>query len=162
MSYPRIVTIGVYGYKEEEFFAALEEAGVDFFCDIRQRRGVRGAAYAFANSQRLQARLAEMDIEYLHRKGLAPPKEIRSVQYAADKSQKVAKRQRDTLSPEFIEAYRRDVLSDFSPAEFLEELPPDTKVVAFFCVERAPEACHRSLVAEKFAQELDIEVEHIR
>lgn len=50
-----VVTIGVYGYTPETFFAALQEAGVDLLCDIRQRRGVRGAEYAFANSQRLQA-----------------------------------------------------------------------------------------------------------
>ncbi len=52
---PRIVTIGVYGFEEEEFFAALANARVDLFCDVRRRRGVRGARYAFANSQRLQA-----------------------------------------------------------------------------------------------------------
>jgi uncharacterized protein (DUF488 family) len=161
MPMPRIVTIGVYGYEEDEFFAALQDAGVDLFCDIRLRRGVRGARYAFANSQRLQARLAEMGIGYLHRKDLAPPKEIRSLQNAADKSQKVAKRQRDTLSPEFIEAYRREILSDFSPSAFVDELPPHVKVVAFFCVERAPEACHRSLVAEQIAADLGLEVEHI-
>ena len=158
----RIVTIGVYGYEEDEFFSALQDAGVDLFCDIRLRRGVRGARYAFANSQRLQARLAEMGIGYLHRKDLTPPKEIRSLQHAADKSQKVAKRQRDTLSPEFIAAYRRETLDDFSPSAFLDELPPDTRVVAFFCVERAPEACHRSLVADKIAQDLGLEVEHIQ
>ena len=99
MAPPRILTIGVYGYDEDEFFAALQEAGVDLFCDIRLRRGVRGAQYAFANSQRLQARLEEMGIAYLHRKDLAPTKEIRSLQFAADDAKKVAKRQRDTLSP---------------------------------------------------------------
>ena len=56
---PRILTIGVYGYSEEAFFQALQVAGVDAFCDIRSRRGVRGATYAFANSKRLQARLAK-------------------------------------------------------------------------------------------------------
>ena len=162
MAKPRIVTIGVYGFTEDEFFNALQEAGVDLFCDIRLRRGVRGADYAFANSQRLKARLAKMGIEYWHRKDLAPSKQVRSVQYAADESQKVAKRQRDALSPEFVAAYRRENLDDFSPSAFLDELPPDVKIVAFFCVERAPEACHRSLVADRFAQDLDLKVEHIR
>lgn len=162
MPKPKIVTIGVYGYEEDEFFAALQEAGVDLFCDIRLRRGVRGADYAFANSQRLQARLAEMGIDYVHRKDLAPTKEIRSLQFAADEAQKVAKRQRDTLSPVFAEAYRNEILADLSPAAFLEELPAGAKVIALFCVERAPEACHRSLVAETIAQELGLEVEHIR
>jgi len=33
----KIVTIGVYGYAEEDFFQALQAAKVDVFCDIRQR-----------------------------------------------------------------------------------------------------------------------------
>jgi len=159
---PRIVTIGVYGYEEEEFFAALANARVDLFCDVRRRRGVRGALYAFANSQRLQARLAEMGIRYLHRQDLAPDNDIRQAQYAVDKSQKVAKRQREVLSPEFITAYGERVLSSFDSRAFVESLPADTQVLAFFCVERAPEACHRLLLAEKLAQDLGLELEHIR
>ena len=37
----QIVTIGVYGFKLDQFFQALQRAGVDTFCDIRWRRGVR-------------------------------------------------------------------------------------------------------------------------
>lgn len=159
---PRIVTIGVYGYAEEEFFAALAEAGVDLFCDVRRRRGVRGAPYAFANSQRLQARLAQMGIRYLHRQDLAPDTDMRQAQYAVDKTQKVAKRQREVLSPEFIAAYREQVLADFDSRAFIESLPPGTQVIALFCVERAPEACHRHLLAEKLANDLGLQVEHIR
>ncbi len=158
---PRIVTIGVYGYDEETFFATLQAAQVDLFCDIRQRRAVRGARYAFANSQRLQTKLAAMGIRYLHAKELAPSKEIRQAQYTVDKAQKVAKRQRTSLDPAFIAAYEQTYLADFSPQAFLDSLPGDTQVIAFFCVERAPEACHRSLVAAKFAKELHLEVEHI-
>ena len=44
---PKIVTIGVYGFDETGFFRALQDAEVDTFCDIRDRRGVRGATYAF-------------------------------------------------------------------------------------------------------------------
>ncbi len=69
---PEFVTIGVYGFDEAGFFQALQDAGVDTFCDIRRRRGVRGSAYAFANSQRLQGRLAELGIRYIYRSDLAP------------------------------------------------------------------------------------------
>ncbi len=61
-----IVTIGVYGRSEADFFDTLQQAHVDLFCDIRARRGVRGSEYTFANSQRLQARLAELGIAYRH------------------------------------------------------------------------------------------------
>lgn len=61
----KIYTIGVYGSTEQEFFNKLIENRIDTFCDIRQRRGVRGSEYAFVNSNRLQNKLAELDIKYV-------------------------------------------------------------------------------------------------
>ena len=158
----KIVTIGVYGFDEERFFQALLAAEVDTFCDIRQRRGVRGAAYAFANSQRLQRRLAELGIRYLYRQDLAPTKAVRASQAEADKAQKVAKRQRTALGEAFILAYRAEILANFDPQSLLDEAGPDAQVLALFCVEREPTACHRSLVADKLRWDLCLEVEHIR
>ncbi|MDE0506367.1 MAG: DUF488 domain-containing protein [Candidatus Poribacteria bacterium] len=140
---PKIVTIGVYGFDESSFFEALREAEVDTFCDIRSRRGLRGATYAFANSQRLQARLADLGIHYIHRKDLAPAKVTRDKQAEADKAAKIAKRKRTVLNEAFIEAYHSDCLSTFEPASLLNDFEVDTQVVALFCVEREPEACHR-------------------
>jgi uncharacterized protein (DUF488 family) len=157
----KLVTIGVYGYTEESFFQALQDARVDVFCDLRQRRGLRGATYAFANSQRLQARLKELGIRYHHRKDLAPTESIRQRQKETDKAGKVAKRQRNVLSQVFVEAYQDEILAPFDPGFLLEEIGPDARIVALFCVEREPEACHRSLVAEKLHQGLGLEVEHI-
>lgn len=158
---PKIITIGVYGFGEEDFFTALQEANVDTFCDIRNRRGVRGATYAFANSVRLQARLAALGIRYLHCKALAPPKAVRDKQATADKADKVAKRERITLSEAFIAAYHTECLAHFEPQNLLDQIEADAQVVALFCVEREPAACHRSLVAEKLATELGLEVEDI-
>ena len=157
----RIVTIGVYGFDEAGFFRALLDAKVDTFCDIRARRGVRGATYAFANSQRLQTRLADLGISYLHRKDLAPSKAMRSKQGEADKTTKTAKRQRAELEQAFIEGYQNECLMDFHPQSLLDDLKPDAQVVALFCVEQEPAACHRSLVADKLGTELSLEVEHI-
>jgi uncharacterized protein (DUF488 family) len=155
------VTIGVYGYEEETFFQTLQAAGVDTFCDLRQRRGVRGARYAFANSQRLQRRLAEMGIRYVHHKELAPTKAIRALQEVADKAEKVPRRQRRTLGAAFKAAYREEILGDFDAAAFVAGLPAGAAVVALFCVEGEPAACHRSLLAEKLQGELAVEVEHL-
>jgi uncharacterized protein (DUF488 family) len=157
----KVTTVGVYGFSEESFFEALQAARVDTFCDVRQRRGVRGAAYAFANSQRLQKRLAELGIRYLHRKDLAPTPAVRQRQQDADKADKVAKRQRTGLSPAFVAAYHEEVLASFEPQSLSDDLPPDTTVVALFCVEREPTACHRSLLADKLARAWQIDVEHI-
>ncbi len=157
----RIVTIGVYGFTEETFFQALQDAGVDVLWDIRLRRGVRGATYAFANSQRLQKRLAELGIAYRHVKELAPTHAIRERQYAADKSAKVAKRQRTQLDPAFIQAYREGVLVRFDPQTLPDALPADAQVIALLCVEREPAACHRSLVAAHLHTALGWPVEHL-
>lgn len=157
----KIVTIGVYGFDEASFFEALCNVGVDTFCDIRSRRGVRGATYAFANSIRLQKRLAELGIRYIYRKDLGPTKAVREKQAAADKETKTAKRKRTVLGEAFTEAYHTECLTAFEPQSLLDELESDAKVVALFCVETAPEACHRSLVADKLAETLNLEVENI-
>ena len=158
---PIIVTIGVYGSDEAGFFNALQQAGVDTFVDIRSRRGVRGAAYAFANSQRLQARLDELGIRYLHRPDLAPGPETRGQQYAADKAGKTAKRQRTVLDPVFAAAYRQERLAGFDSRQFLADLGPEAQVLALFCVEREPAACHRSLLATRLQRDLGLPVKHL-
>ena len=104
----KIVTIGAYGFDKESFFQALQDAGVDTFCDIRRRRGVRGSAYAFANSQNLQRRLGELDMDYVYIKELAPSKEIREKQKLEDKQLGIAKRSRMMLGHAFVEAYEQE------------------------------------------------------
>jgi uncharacterized protein (DUF488 family) len=156
-----LVTIGVYGSDEASFFGALQQAGVDTFVDVRARRGVRGAAYAFANSQRLQARLAELGIRYVHRPDLAPSPEARGQQYAVDKTNRTAKRQRTVLDPAFAAAYRQERLAGFDSRQFVAGLGPEARVVALFCVEREPAACHRSLLATRLRRDLGLAVRHL-
>ncbi len=62
----RLATIGVSGFDRESFLGALGNAEVDLLLDVRQRRGVRGSEYAWANAKRLQAALAEAGIAYSH------------------------------------------------------------------------------------------------
>lgn len=159
---PKIVTLGVYGFSEEEFFGALRTAGVDTFCDVRARRGLRGPLYRFANSAYLQKRLAEMRIRYLHMKELAPSGDVRSMQDDADKTTGIPKRKRLVLSETFTRSYEQERLADFDAARFLDQIGPEAKTVCLFCVEGQPEACHRSLLAGKLKQELGLEVEDIR
>lgn len=157
----RVVTIGVYGFTAESFFAALQQAGVDTFCDLRRRRGVRGAAYSFANSKRLQERLQELGIRYVHQLALAPPDALRRRQHEADARAGEAKRQRQALAPAFVAAYEEEVLAGFTPQQWLESLGQGTRVVALFCVEREPQACHRSLVAARLHETLGLPVQHL-
>lgn len=157
----KFVTIGAYGFTEESFFRTLQIFKVDTFCDIRQRRGIRGATYAFANSRRLQEQLSQLGIRYFHFQDLAPTKAIRERQRLADKANKIAKRQRNALDPAFVEAYLDEVLGTFDLQLMLEKIGPESKVVALFCVEREPTACHRSLVADRLKCNFGLTVEHI-
>ena len=161
MSRPKITTIGVYGSSETSFFAALRAAGVDTFCDIRARRGVRGSEYAFVNSKRLQTKLAELGIRYFHLKELAASEALRQRQKAADKVDHIAKRKRMELSESFVSGYRDECLRNFDSRKFLEQLGGEARVVVLFCVERAAAACHRSLLAQRLQHDLGLEVVHL-
>ena len=156
-----LLTIGAFGYDDKSFFGALQKANVDTFCDIRQRRGVRGAKYAFVNSKRLQQRLAEMGIRYLHIKELAPTARVREAQKQADKAGGVAKRERTELSPAFVEAYRHECLASIERDTVLSRLPPDAERIALFCVEEQPEACHRSVAADWLRANKNLTVKHL-
>ena len=157
----RVATIGVYGFDADRFRAALQRTGVGLVVDVRERRGVRGSEYAWANSQRLQAMLADAGIEYRHRKDLAPTTELRHLQYAEDDRLGVGKRSRVELAPEYTRRYLAEILDRVALDEFAAELPTDS-VTALLCVERDPEACHRSLIAARLAAEHGAEVVHLR
>ncbi len=156
-----VCTIGVYGFTADAFLAALRDAGVRLVVDVRQRRGVRGPEYAWANSARLQAALAGAGIGYSHHKELAPTTELRKLQYAEDARQGVGKRSRELLAPAYVERYTREILGRANLSELVEELPEDG-ASALLCVERDPEACHRSLIAARLAAEHGLPVTHLR
>ena len=155
-----ISTIGVYGFDREAFLAALAAAGVDVLVDVRQRRGVRGSEYAWANSRRLQAALADAGIGYRHMKELAPTTEMRQLQYREDARRGEGKRSRTVLAPAYVDGYTEQILdrADLSPlVELAERGHP-----ALLCVERDPEACHRSLIVARLERDHGIAAGHIR
>ena len=156
-----VATVGVYEATLDSFLAALDAAGVRQVLDVRQRRGVRGREYAWANAQRLQAALAAAGIEYRHHKELAPTTELRQLQYAEDELQGVGKRSRAVLAPAYAERYVREILDEADLDAVVAELPSDG-IAALLCVERDPEACHRSLIAARLAAEHGFDVIHIR
>ena len=155
-----VATIGVYGFHLPSFLTTLEGAGIRQLLDVRQRRGVRGSEYAWANSRRLQAALADAGIGYHHHPELAPTTELRELQYAEDARRGVSKRSRTELAPAYVERYTREILDgvDLEPiaARMRAEGP-----AALLCVERDPEACHRSLIAARLATEHGLEVTNL-
>jgi uncharacterized protein (DUF488 family) len=158
---PTVATIGVYGFTAETFLEALRETGVGLLLDVRQRRGVRGSEYAWANSARLQSALAEAGVEYRHLRELAPTTELRQVQYREDDRLGVGKRSRSELAPEYRERYTREILDQVELAPIVAGLPREA-ASAMLCVERDPEACHRSLIADRLAAEHGVRVTHLR
>lgn len=143
-----IYTIGVYNSTEESYFNKLKEADIDLFIDIRQRRGVRGSQYKYVNSNYLQAKLAEMGIDYLYVKELAPTNEIRQKQKDADKLNGETKKVRTKLGPVFASEYEKCILNSFDLDTLVRQIEAGQHhKVVLFCVEEKAEACHRSLVA---------------
>ncbi|MFI6170676.1 DUF488 domain-containing protein [Nocardia sp. NPDC051052] len=157
----RIVTIGVYGFTAEAFVEKLTGAGVGLLLDLRQRRGVRGPEYAWANSARLQHALSTAKIGYRHVPELTPTTEMRQLQYREDDRRGVGKRNRSVLAAEYAERYTREILDPFDLGALVAELPNDA-ATALFCVERDPAACHRSLVAERLHVEHGLLVTDLR
>jgi uncharacterized protein (DUF488 family) len=156
-----VVTIGVYGFDQAAFLAALARARVEVLLDVRQRRGVRGSEYAWANSARLQAALADAGIGYRHHKELAPTTELRRLQYAEDDRLGVGKRSRVELAPQYRARYTREILDQVDLGPIVASMPADA-ATALLCVERDPEACHRSLIADRMASEHGVSVRHLK
>jgi uncharacterized protein (DUF488 family) len=156
-----MVTIGVYGFDGDSFLQRLREADVRLLLDVRQRRGVRGPEYAWANSLRLQSALAQAGIAYEHHPELAPTTELRQLQYAEDARQGVGKRSRRELATEYTRRYTTEVLDNADLTSIVSALPSGG-TAALLCVERDPEACHRSLIAQRMIEQHAVTIEHLR
>lgn len=155
-------TIGVYNSSEEEFFKKLTANRIDAFCDIRQRRGVRGAKYSFVNSNKLQEKLETLGIKYGHILDLAPTTEIRTIQKDSDLKNGELKTERKELSIIFKTEYENRVLSKFNFDSFLEHLGAiNASKIVLFCVEEHANACHRSIVAKKLGEEFHYTITHL-
>jgi uncharacterized protein (DUF488 family) len=156
----RICTIGVYGSDLESFLTALADAKVDLLLDVRQRRGVRGAQYAWANAKHLEAEMREAGIVYQHLPELAPTTSMREAQYEADAEKGEGKRSRTVLSPAYVERYTEEILDPGDLGPLIAFIGRST--AALLCVERDAAACHRSLIAARIARETGARIENLR
>lgn len=152
-----MVTIGVYGFDAESFLRQLRAADVGLLLDVRRRRGVRGAEYAWANSLRLQAALEQAGIAYEHHLELAPTAEMLHLQHAEDDRLGVGKRSRRALDADYVRRYTDEILDRAD----LTSVVSGSGVTALLCVERDPEACHRSLIAQRLAERHHVRIEHL-
>jgi uncharacterized protein (DUF488 family) len=155
-----LATIGVYGFDGAAFLHTLREAEVTLVLDVRQRRGVRGSEYAWANARRLEAALEGAGIGYSHLPELAPTTEMRQLQYREDERRGEGKRSRTELAPEYVSRYTEEVLDRVDLGPIVSWV--GSKHAALLCVERDAEACHRSLIAARLQQEFGFEIEHLK
>lgn len=152
-----VATVGVYQSNLEDFLDTLRRHQVAMVADVRQRRGVRGREYAWANSLRLQAALAQAGIRYRHVPELAPTTELRQLQYREDDRLRVGKRSRVELADEYRRRYLHEVLDQVDLGAILGSLPEDA-TSALLCVERDARACHRSLIAARLQAEYGLPI----
>ena len=150
-----IATVGVYESSLDDFLETLQRYQVALLLDVRQRRGVRGREYAWANSLRLQAALAQAGIQYRHLRELAPTTELRQLQYREDERRRVGKRSRVELAEEYRRRYLHEVLDQVDLGAILGSLPEDA-TSALLCVERDARACHRSLIAARLQDQYGV------
>jgi 3-oxoacyl-[acyl-carrier-protein] synthase III/uncharacterized protein YeaO (DUF488 family) len=146
-----LFTIGFTGKTAEEFFALLQQAGVEAVIDVRQNRS--GQLSAFAKHPDLAYFLKQTaGIGYRHEPLLAPTPELRK-KYQDDKD---------------WAAYDRDFLELMKQRGVPRSL--DTKAwpvrVALLCTEPGAEKCHRRLVADLLAEQWrdsgdEVELHHL-
>jgi uncharacterized protein (DUF488 family) len=121
---------------------------------------VRGSEYAWANARRLEAALEEKGIAYSHLPELAPTTAMRRLQYREDERRGEGKRSRTELAPEYVLRYTEEVLDQVDLEPIVNWM--GSKRPVLLCVERDPEACHRSLVAARLKSEFGFDVEHLK
>ncbi len=163
-----IFTSGVYSKTEDEFFQMLSENNIDILIDVRNRRGMRGATYAYANSNRLQQRLSVLGILYYHAKYISPTENIRILQKQDDLTSGTKKRQRTVMSDAFKNAYSKSILTDEALNHLMSEISGIAEEnqlksvnVCLLCVESLPTACHRKLLAEALSVKVKASIIHI-
>ena len=100
-------------------------------------------------------------IAYEHHPELAPTTELRQLQYAEDDRRGVGKRSRRELAAEYARRYTAEILdrADLTPIVSALSI---SGTAALLCVERDPEACHRSLIAQRLTEQHRVTIEHLR
>jgi uncharacterized protein (DUF488 family) len=138
------------GYQESTLPAVIEALGraqVDLLVDVRAVPASRRPGFA---KRQLAAGLAEAGIGYLHLRGLGTPAEGRLA----------ARRGRHERMREVYAAHLATAEAQAEQAE-LAGLVAAGRRVCLLCLERRPEHCHRSLIADALVEALGVETHHL-
>jgi uncharacterized protein (DUF488 family) len=127
----RIFTIGYEGSTQDEFVAALQQAGVERVIDVRAVPLSRKPGFS---KNILAAGLRQAGIDYVHLKALGTPPAGRE-----------AARKGDHAGLERIYAGQLEMPEAIVDAERMKALAEE-KPSALLCFERDPNQCHRTLL----------------
>lgn len=141
-----VVSVGYEGRTIEGFVQSLVSAGVTAVADVRLNAISRKAGFS---KSRLQAALADADIDYQHFRTLGNPKENREPFWTG----RVLEGR----------ATYRELLARDEQTSALSELGnlADRQVVAVLCFEHDHERCHRQVLIDELVQHSDIPVQHL-
>ena len=144
---PVLFTIGYERAGLGELIATLRAAGVSCLIDVREAPVSRRKEYC---KRALAEALAESGIDYLHLRALGTPKPGREAAKAGQRAR-------------FLEIFQDHMTSDEAQADLARaEERARAGGACLFCLERAPERCHRSIVADALTARLALSVEHLQ
>ena len=72
----------------------------------------------------------------------------------------MGKRSRVLLAAAYRDRYTREILDQADLDQLVAEMPKDT-LATLLCVEPNPEACHRSLIAERLSDDYGCQLVHL-
>lgn len=136
----KIFTIGYEGATVAEFISALQNAGVERVIDVRALPNSRRPGFS---KTPLRNALAEGGIDYVHLRALGTPAEGR----AAARAGRIEDLQR-------IYAGQLELPEAMAAGAQMVELATE-KPSALLCYEREPSGCHRSLLLQAVAPDVD-------
>jgi len=139
-----IFTIGYEGATMAEFLAALQQAGIERVIDVRALPLSRRPGFS---KSPLRAALEEAGIDYVHLKALGTP--------AGGRAAARAGRHEDMAR---IYAGQLELPEAMAQGAQMTELARE-RPSALLCFEREPAHCHRSLLLEAVAP--DVEAVHL-
>jgi uncharacterized protein (DUF488 family) len=140
-----VFTTGYQGFDEEGFVWKLNLHGVELVVDVRDNPMSRNRSFTQA---RLREFLAAAGIDYVHFKQLGAPAELR-------------RRLRSGGSmEEYFAGYREHLAGQEEALQQVAEMVKQRRC-CLLCLERRPEDCHRTVLAEVLRRRHGFEVEHI-
>jgi uncharacterized protein (DUF488 family) len=139
---PTIWTIGYEGQAQPQVIAELQAAGIELLVDVRIRAQSRKPGFSKTS---LGNGLADVGIDYVHRRALGTPLDIRGIFRAKQYDEARA------AYREYLTTVAEDDLDWL--AEIAQERP-----TAMLCFEFEAKECHRRVIAEELTARYGYEV----